>query len=171
METVLRTEGLEKRFGPVRAVDGVSLAVERGEVFGFLGPNGAGKTTTIGMVLGLIHPTAGEVFLFGEPLTPARPGVLRRVGALVGATAALVPYLSARGNLRLVARLQGAKAAARIDERSRRGDDASDADASIARSLAAEFDPWPAAIEVDTSPAPDDVVRAVRSVLGQEVVT
>ncbi|NLD74331.1 MAG: ABC transporter ATP-binding protein [Chloroflexi bacterium] len=116
METVLRTEGLEKRFGPVRAVDGVSLAVERGEVFGFLGPNGAGKTTTIGMVLGLIHPTAGEVFLFGEPLTPARPGVLRRVGALVGATAALVPYLSARGNLRLVARLQGAKAAARIDE-------------------------------------------------------
>ena len=116
METVLRTEGLEKRFGPVRAVDGVSLAVERGEVFGFLGPNGAGKTTTIGMVLGLIHPTAGEVFLFGEPLTPARPGVLRRVGALVGATAALVPYLSARGNLHLVARLQGAKAAARIDE-------------------------------------------------------
>ena len=57
METVLRTEGLHKHFGAVRAVNGVSLAVERGEVFGFLGPNGAGKTTTIGMILG-DHPTA-----------------------------------------------------------------------------------------------------------------
>ncbi len=116
METVLRTEGLQKHFGPVRAVNGVSLAVERGEVFGFLGPNGAGKTTTIGMILGLIYPTAGEVFLFGEPLTPSHTRPLRRVGALVGASAALVPYLSARRNLRLVAELQGRDAAARIDE-------------------------------------------------------
>jgi ABC-2 type transport system ATP-binding protein len=116
METVLRTEGLHKHFGAVRAVNGVSLAVERGEVFGFLGPNGAGKTTTIGMILGLIHPTAGEVFLFGEPLTPSHTRPLRRVGALVGASAALVPYLSARRNLRLVAELQGGDAAARIDE-------------------------------------------------------
>ena len=116
METVLRTEGLHKHFRAVRAVNGVSLAVERGEVFGFLGPNGAGKTTTIGMILGLIYPTAGEVFLFGEPLTPSRTRPLRRVGALVGASAALVPYLSARRNLGLVAELQGRDAAARIDE-------------------------------------------------------
>jgi len=58
-EFVIETKDLRKRFGTVRAVDGVSLQVRRGEVFGFLGPNGSGKTTTIGMILGLIHPTAG----------------------------------------------------------------------------------------------------------------
>ena len=67
---VLQTHGLTKHFGPVRAVDGVDLVVRRGEVFGFLGPNGSGKTTTIGMLLGLIHPTAGEAELFGEVVSP-----------------------------------------------------------------------------------------------------
>ena len=103
-QIVLRTHDLTKHFGPVRAVDCVNLAVRRGEVFGFLGPNGAGKTTTIGMCLGLIHPTTGDVELFGEPLTPDRTTPLRRVGALVGAPG-LAPYLSGRENLRLLALL------------------------------------------------------------------
>jgi len=102
--TVLQTRGLTKHFGSVRAVDGVDLAVRRGEVFGFLGPNGAGKTTTIGLLLGLVHPTAGQVTLFGEPVSPARTAPLRRVGSLVG-TPGLVPYLSGRDNLRLLGRL------------------------------------------------------------------
>jgi ABC-type multidrug transport system ATPase subunit len=102
---VLHTENLYKHFGPIRAVDGVSLDVGRGEIFGFLGPNGAGKTTTIGMLLGLIHATAGRVEIFGEAVTPHRTAALRRVGSLVGASPALVPYLSARQNLELVARL------------------------------------------------------------------
>jgi ABC-type multidrug transport system ATPase subunit len=104
MSTVLQTRGLTKHFGPVRAVDGVDLMVRRGEVFGFLGPNGSGKTTTIGMLLGLIHPTAGEAELFGEPISPERTRPLRRVGALVGAPG-MVPYLSGRDNLQLLARL------------------------------------------------------------------
>jgi ABC-type multidrug transport system ATPase subunit len=101
--TVLQTQGLAKSFGSVRAVDGVDLAVHQGEVFGFLGPNGAGKTTTIGMLLGLIHPTAGSVELFGEPVSPGQTAPLRRVGSLMGVPG-LVPYLSGRDNLCLLAR-------------------------------------------------------------------
>jgi ABC-2 type transport system ATP-binding protein len=117
---VLQTENLKKHFPggrgkePVKAVDGVSLEVQYGEVFGFLGPNGAGKTTTIGMVLGLLHPTSGSVMVLGEPVTPANNAALRNVGALVGAPA-LIPYLSARQNLELVARLDHGKANQHID--------------------------------------------------------
>ena len=53
-EIILQTHDLKKYFGKVRAVDGVSLSVSKGQIFGFLGPNGSGKTTTIGMILGLL---------------------------------------------------------------------------------------------------------------------
>ncbi len=62
----IRTQGLVKTFGSVRALDGLDLAVAAGEVHGFLGPNGAGKSTAIRILLGLIKPTAGRVELFGE---------------------------------------------------------------------------------------------------------
>jgi ABC-type multidrug transport system ATPase subunit len=112
---VLQTHELKKTFGKVRAVDGVSLTVSRGTVYGFLGPNGSGKTTTIGMVLGLLHPSAGSVMLFGERVTPSHTRPLRRVGALVGAPS-LVPYLSARRNLELLARLCPDLSPGRVDE-------------------------------------------------------
>lgn len=115
-EYAVSVRNLQKHFGPVRAVDGVSLDVRPGEVFGFLGPNGAGKTTTIGMLLGLIHPTSGSIEVLGEPVTPNHTAALDSVGALVGASAALVPYLSARQNLRLVARLHPHVTEERIDE-------------------------------------------------------
>ena len=83
-EIILQTQNLKKHYRSVRAVDGVSLSVPRGMVYGFLGPNGSGKTTTIGMILGLIHPTAGEVALFGSPVSPSRTQSFQRVGALVG---------------------------------------------------------------------------------------
>ena len=104
MNTVIQTRGLTKYFGSVRAVDGVDLTVRRSEVFGFLGPNGSGKTTTIGMLLGLIHPTAGEAQLFGQAVSPEQTRPLRRVGSLVGAPG-LIPYLSGRDNLQVLARL------------------------------------------------------------------
>ncbi len=114
-DAVLRTEGLTKHFRRVRAVDGVNLVVQRSEVFGFLGPNGAGKTTTIGLLLGLIHPTAGQVALFGQPVSPSRTAALRRVGALMG-TPGLVPYLSGRDNLTLLARLHPGVDGQRVGE-------------------------------------------------------
>lgn len=101
---VLQTTDLTKTFGGQTAVNRVNIAVYEGDVFGFLGPNGAGKTTTLGMALGLIHPTAGEVTVFGGRVTPRHPHALKQVGALLGAPA-FVPYLSAWDNLALVARL------------------------------------------------------------------
>lgn len=109
----ISVEGLSKRFGAVEAVRELSLTVGRGKVFGFLGPNGAGKTTTIGMLLGLVHPTAGHVRVLGDRVAPGRPAALRRVGALVGAPA-LVPGLSALDNVTLVARLGGLRDRRRI---------------------------------------------------------
>ena len=71
---------LRKRYGPRPAVDDVSLEVGRGEVVGLLGPNGAGKTTVIKMLLGLVHPDAGEAMLLGQPA--ADPMSRTRVGYL-----------------------------------------------------------------------------------------
>lgn len=112
--TVIETRGLTKRYRKQLAVDGVSLGVERGQVFGFLGPNGSGKTTTIGMLLGITTPTAGEFRLFGEK----GPGDLHRVRRRVGATLEqpnFYPYLSGFDNLRIAANVKGV-ATARIHE-------------------------------------------------------
>ena len=65
MKPAVHCEALEKRYGSVVAVDGLSLAVERGECFGLLGPNGAGKTTTIEILEGLVEPDAGRVEVLG----------------------------------------------------------------------------------------------------------
>src|SRR5882762_9531493 len=76
----VETRGLRKRFGDKVAVEELTLAVPRGEVFGFLGPNGAGKTTSLKMLLGLIEPTAGQGQVLGAPIgdrvTRARVGFL-----------------------------------------------------------------------------------------------
>jgi ABC-2 type transport system ATP-binding protein len=99
MALAIETDGLAKRFGPVRAVDGIDLAVPEGSVFGFLGPNGSGKTTTIRMLVGLVRPTAGSVRVLGETVVPGSP-VVRRVGALVERPA-FYPFLSPLENLAL----------------------------------------------------------------------
>lgn len=101
---VLQTIDLTKIFGHHKVVDSVNITAYEGEVFGFLGPNGAGKTTTLGMALGLIHPTAGEVTVLGKRVTPDQVEALKDVGALLGAPA-FVPYLSAWDNIELVSRL------------------------------------------------------------------
>jgi len=101
---ILQTTNLTKIFGKSKTVDSINITAYEGEVFGFLGPNGAGKTTTLGMALGLVHPTTGEVSVLGERVTPSHTHALKQVGALLGAPA-FVPYLSAWDNIELVARL------------------------------------------------------------------
>jgi ABC-2 type transport system ATP-binding protein len=100
-ETVLAVDGLVKHYGRVEAVRGVDLAVHRGEVFGFLGPNGAGKTTSIRCLLGLLHPTAGRISVFGLDATSQGVALRQRV--------AYVP-----GELRLPERLTGLELVAAI---------------------------------------------------------
>jgi ABC-2 type transport system ATP-binding protein len=79
-ECVINAEGLSKRFGDVRALDGLSLCIARGETFGLLGPNGAGKTTFIRAVAGLVRPSGGTLTVLGEPV-PAHAGRVRpRIG-------------------------------------------------------------------------------------------
>jgi len=114
VDTVLRTQGLVKRFGTLTAVDGLDLAVGRGEVVGLLGPNGAGKSTTIGMVLGLIAPTAGRAEVDGRDIRTDRARALARLGAMLEVTS-FYPYLSGRENLMTVAILRGGAATSRVD--------------------------------------------------------
>src|SRR5258708_19541903 len=107
MSLALHTEQLTKRFGPGArlAVDGLNLRVEAGQIYGFLGQNGAGKTTTIRLLLDLMRPTGGTVYIFGIDPRKDR-AALRRVGALVEG-AAFYPHLSGRANLELLRRLNG----------------------------------------------------------------
>ncbi|MDZ5443925.1 ABC transporter ATP-binding protein [Micromonospora sp. 4G57] len=96
--------GLTKTFGPVTAVDGLSLRIEPGEVVAFLGPNGAGKTTTVDMLLGLARPDAGSVRLFGG--TPADAVRLGRVAAVMQ-TGGLLKDLTVGETVRMTAEFYG----------------------------------------------------------------
>ncbi len=79
-EAAVRTRDLVKRFGTFTAVDGVTLEIGRGEVFGFLGPNGAGKTTTIRILCGLLEPTAGEARVNGFDVAAEPERVKQSIG-------------------------------------------------------------------------------------------
>lgn len=98
---VVRTQGLTKRYGDLRAVDAVDLEVAEGDVYGFLGANGSGKSTTVRMLLGLVLPTSGQAEVLGQPMPASRRIVLPQVGALVEAPGAY-PHLSGRANLALL---------------------------------------------------------------------
>jgi len=102
----LRISGLTKRYrNGERVVDDLSFQVERGQVLGLLGPNGAGKTTTMRMLMGLIHPDAGDIHIFGHRVVPGAP-VLSRLGSFVEGPGFL-PHLSGRANLELYWRATG----------------------------------------------------------------
>ncbi len=102
---MLRLRDLAKSFGGVKAVDGLSLEVRRGEVFGLLGANGAGKSTTINMAMGLVAPDRGTVEL--EGLGPPTNAQVRRHLGFAPQTLALYDQLSAEENLQFFARLYG----------------------------------------------------------------
>src|SRR5512141_291324 len=100
------------------AVKGISLTIERGEIFSLLGPNGAGKSTTINIMSGLIAPTEGDVLIDGHSIVKEPLEVKRRIG-VVPQDIALYPDISARGNLEFFGKmygLRGAELASRCDE-------------------------------------------------------
>ncbi len=106
MNAVIETRDLSKHYGPVIAVDGLTLTLPKGEVFGLLGPNGSGKTTTILMLLGLTDPTSGTVRVLGHDPSRNPLEVKRRVGYLPDSVG-FYDELTARENLRYTARLNG----------------------------------------------------------------
>ena len=103
----IAVEGLTKDYGAVRALDGVTLDVHPGEVFGFLGPNGAGKSTLIRLLLGYLHPTAGRGSVLGLDIVRESVALRRRVGYLPGGIA-LDDNLSGERHLDDLAALSGA---------------------------------------------------------------
>lgn len=106
MEPILEVRGLTKSFKKFRAVDDLSFTIQRGEVYGFLGQNGAGKSTTMRMVLGLIFPDSGSIFIDGKEFNNNRRYLLKNVGAIIERPD-LYGYLSGWDNLRMFASLSG----------------------------------------------------------------
>jgi ABC-2 type transport system ATP-binding protein len=103
----IEAEGLVRTFkGDIRAVDGIDLAVQHGEIYGFLGPNGAGKSTTVHMLTTLLPPTAGHARVAGFDVEKEGPAVRRSIGAALQ-EAALDPILTGREHLRLQCALHG----------------------------------------------------------------
>jgi len=106
---VIRTENLTKRYDGALALEGLTLEIHEGELLALLGPNGAGKTTTLRLLLGLIAPTSGRIWIAGEPMTPEAHPLRRRIGYLPEAPG-FWERLPAWKNLELYARLYGVPA-------------------------------------------------------------
>jgi len=108
---VIQIEGLEKRYGAVQAVQGVSFQAEDGKVTGLLGPNGAGKTTTLRMLSSLVEPDAGRALVDGIDVRRQPREALRRLGLLPDSRG-LYPRLTAREHLTYFGGLHGMRRAA-----------------------------------------------------------
>ncbi|HEX5609503.1 MAG TPA: ATP-binding cassette domain-containing protein [Solirubrobacterales bacterium] len=102
----IAVESLERAFGEVLAVQGISIAVEEGEIYGFLGPNGAGKTTTVRMLTTLLLPTGGRAEVAGHDVVKEARAVRASIGVALQ-EAALDPLMTGRELIRLQATLQG----------------------------------------------------------------
>lgn len=116
-DLAIETNDLTKRYEDLTAVDGLNLSIEKGEIFGLLGPNGAGKTTAILMLLGLTEPTSGDCRVFN--FDPVRePLKVKRISGYLAEKVGFYENITARQNLRYIARLNGITdgASKRIDE-------------------------------------------------------
>lgn len=101
MKEIVKTNGLTKEYGGHLSVNNLNMAVKEKNIYGFLGPNGAGKSTTLKMLLGLVHPTKGEIDIFGKRVTSKnRIELLRDIGSLIE-TPSYYGHLTARENLKI----------------------------------------------------------------------
>lgn len=108
--SIISTSHLSKKYGSVLRVSDLDLRVPEGCIYGFLGPNGAGKSTTLKMILGLVRPTAGDIAVFGEPMTRRnRLAILKQVGSLIESPS-YYGHLSGEENLRIVQTMRGVPA-------------------------------------------------------------
>ncbi|MFH1537079.1 MAG: ABC transporter ATP-binding protein [Patescibacteria group bacterium] len=106
--SVIEVNNLKKHFGKVKAVDGISFKVEKGEIFGFLGPNGAGKTTTIRVMMDFIRPTEGDVKILGKDAQKNTVELKKNIGFLSGSVN-LYKKLSGQAHIDFLKKLNGEK--------------------------------------------------------------
>ena len=103
---IVQTTGLCKQYGQSMRVRDLNLSVPEGCIYGFLGPNGAGKSTTLKMILGLVHPTAGQISVFGKAVNQQnRLDILKQVGSLIESPS-YYGHLTGEENLRIVQTLR-----------------------------------------------------------------
>jgi ABC-2 type transport system ATP-binding protein len=112
MDAVVQATDLHKDFGPIHAVDGLSLSVRGGEIYGLLGPNGSGKTTLIRLLIGLLKPTSGSVSLLNQAMPDK--AILAKVGYMTQASA-LYEELTVRENVAFFAAMCGEASQGRVD--------------------------------------------------------
>ncbi|MBW7651746.1 ABC transporter ATP-binding protein [Anoxybacillus sp. ST4] len=115
MEETLVVQNVKKTIGKREIIKGLSFSLKKGEVFGFLGPNGAGKTTTIRMLVGLIKPTSGKIFVCGYDLQKQFTKAIQHIGCIVE-NPELYPYLSGWENLEHFARMLPSISTTRIQK-------------------------------------------------------
>ena len=104
METILSLKNLDKKYGPVHAVNNLSFDIQKGNVYGILGPNGSGKSTTLGIILNVVNRTSGEYSWFNGALSTHE--ALKKVGAIIERPN-FYPYMTATQNLKLICKIKG----------------------------------------------------------------
>ena len=108
MENLVEVKNLKKKYGSKEAVKGISFNIKKNEILGLLGPNGSGKTTTIGMMLGLLKPTNGEILIDGKKIEENRIETLKKIN-FISPYIELPKKLTVKQNLEVYGRLYGIK--------------------------------------------------------------
>jgi ABC-2 type transport system ATP-binding protein len=103
-QPIVKIDSVYKQYGTFKAVDGISLTIDEGDIYGFLGPNGAGKSTTLRMLLSLIKPTSGSIEIMGKSLDKSRNDILAQTGSIIEIPDFYL-YLSAKQNLWLLSKM------------------------------------------------------------------
>ncbi|MDG1040116.1 MAG: ATP-binding cassette domain-containing protein [Polaribacter sp.] len=104
METILSLKNLDKKYGPIHAVNNLSFDIQKGNVYGILGPNGSGKSTTLGIILNVVNKTSGEFSWFNG--NTSTHDALKKVGAIIERPN-FYPYMTASQNLKLICKIKG----------------------------------------------------------------
>ena len=104
METILSLKNLDKKYGPVHAVNNLTFDIQKGNVYGILGPNGSGKSTTLGIILNVVNRTSGEFSWFNGAISTHE--ALKKVGAIIERPN-FYPYMTAAQNLKLICKIKG----------------------------------------------------------------
>jgi ABC-2 type transport system ATP-binding protein len=104
LETILSLKNLDKKYGPVHAVNNLTFDIQKGNVYGILGPNGSGKSTTLGIILNVVNRTSGEFSWFNGSLSTHE--ALKKVGAIIERPN-FYPYMTATQNLKLICKIKG----------------------------------------------------------------